>query len=400
MNTATVDHLGHKGDGIVRTDEGTLHVAKVLPGEVIRLEGTRLMAIDTPSPERVTPFCPHYDSCGGCKFQHWRERAYAAWKHSKVVEALEAEGLGHVSVLPMIDAAGEGRRRVSLHVRKIGEAWRAGFMELKSHTLAPLDSCPVLAPALQAAPQMAARFGSILGPCDVSLTLVSNGIDVAVRAERKAVVNRLAALTEVFNAFRFVRLSVNGEELLQREPPLVALGRAKVPLPPGSFVQATRAGEDILTRLVLGHAKGAKHVADLFSGVGTFALPLAEHSRVTAIDSDKPAIAALSAAVRGAQGMKPVKAEVRNLFKAPLQVDELKEFDLVVMDPPRAGAEAQVQSLARSAITAAIYVSCDAATFARDARVLTDVGYKLAEVQPVDQFKWSSHVELVAAFKR
>lgn len=395
-----VTRLGQMGDGVVEAGDGVLHLPKVLPGEQVEIGAGRVLRVVEASPERVQPFCPHYHACGGCKFQHWAEPAYRAWKQARVTQALRAQGLD-VAVADLRDAHGAGRRRVSLHVRQVDGIWRSGFMEQKSHDLVPLESCLVLVPQLQEAPKLAAEFGPHLGACDVAMTWAENGLDVAIKAERKAVEKRLPALSALFNARKLLRLSINGDIFAMAAPPVVQLGAATVALPPQSFLQATRAGEEELYALVLAsRPKKARAVVDLFSGLGTFALRLAQHMPVTAIDSDKPAIEALQKAVRVTQGLKPVHAESRNLFNAPLTVAELRDHDWVVLDPPRSGADTQVGILAKSAVKHVTYVSCDVQTFARDARSLVDGGFKCVSVTPVDQFKWTAHVELVGVFAR
>lgn len=396
----TVSRIGQQGDGVVETGDTVLHLSKVLAGERVEIGAGRLLRVVEASPERVAPFCVHYDTCGGCKFQHWAETSYRHWKKSRVEQVLHNQGLD-VPIAEMRDAHDIGRRRVSLHVRQIDGVWRAGFMEQKSHDLVPLDRCPVLVPQLQDSPELAAEFGPHLGPCDVSMTWAVNGIDVAIKAERKSVEKRLPALSALYNARKLLRLSINGEIFAMAAPPMVQLGAALVALPVQSFLQATLAGEEQLYALVLAsRPKKAKHVADLFSGLGTFALRLAQHLPVSAIDSDKSAIEALQKAVRVTQGLKPVTATVRNLFNAPLTVKELQDFDWVVLDPPRSGAEAQVKLLAKSALRHVTYVSCDVQSFARDARILVDGGFTFLSVTPVDQFKWTNHVELVGLFTR
>lgn len=400
MTRHEVIRLGQRGDGIVEAADGTRHVPKVLPGEIVELAGNRLLKVLTPSPERVSPFCRHHDVCGGCKFQHWQETAYRAWKHDQLRQVLLAHGLA-VDLHGMIDAHGAGRRRVTFHVREVDNAWRAGFMEQKSHDLAPVDQCRALVPALADGPALAAAFGPLLGPCDVSLTAAVNGIDVAIKAERKATDRRMPALSALFNARNLLRLSVNGDVFAMAAPPVVRMGAAVVQLPVQSFLQSTEAGEEELARLVLqARPKRARSVVDLFAGVGTFALRLAGFLPVTAFDSDRAAIDALVKATRMAQGLKPVAAAARNLFNAPLTPGELKEFEWAVLDPPRAGAEAQCRALAASAVKNVTYVSCDAQSFARDARTLTQAGFALRSVTPVDQFKWTAHVELVGVFRR
>ncbi len=395
-----ISRLGQRGDGIVETPQGVLHVPKVLAGEVVEMAGNRLLRVTQASPDRVQPFCAHYDDCGGCKFQHWREAAYRTWKQALVADALNAYGLKPI-LAEMRDAHGAGRRRVSLHVRQMDGVWRAGFMEQKTHDLVALDQCPVLVPQLQDSARLAAEFGPHLGACDVAITAAVNGIDVSIRAERKAVEKRLPALSALFNARKILRLSINGEVFAMAAPPVVQLGAATVNLPVTSFLQATLAGEEELYALVLAaRPKKVRHVADLFSGLGTFALRLAQEFSVTAFDSDKPAIEALNKATRNTQGLRPVSAVARNLFNAPLTLNELKEFDWVVLDPPRSGAEAQVRMLAKSSLQHVTYVSCDVQTFIRDARILDENGFKLVTVSPVDQFKWTPHVELVGVFQR
>ena len=400
MTRHVVERLGQRGDGIVEAAEGVRHVPKVLPGEVVDLAGTKLLRVIEASPERVPAFCKHYDACGGCKFQHWSEEHYRTWKREQVRAVLAANGLTP-EIAPLVDAHGAGRRRVSFHVRKLEGIWQAGFMEQKSHDLVPLDHCPVLVPALLKSPALAAAFGPLLGDCDVALTAAQNGIDVSVKAERKATDKRSPALSALFHEQAILRLAVNGDVFAMAAPPVVRMGAATVPLPVQSFLQATEAGESELARLVLeSKPKKARTVVDLFCGLGTFALRLAETMPVTAFDSDRAAVEALVKATRITQGLRPVTATARNLFNAPLTVQELKSFDWAVLDPPRAGAEAQCRMLAQSAVKHVTYVSCDPASFARDAKILADRGFSLRHVTPVDQFKWTAHTEVVGVFSR
>lgn len=400
MSRHVVERLGQLGDGIVEVGDGVRHVPKVLPGEVVDLAGSKLLRVIEASPQRVPAFCPHFDSCGGCKFQHWNEDDYRAWKREQVRLVLAAQGLTP-EIAPLVDAHGEGRRRVSFHVRKLESGWHAGFMEQKSHDLVPLDQCPVLVPVLKESPALAAAFGPLLGECDVALTAALNGIDVAVKAERKATDKRGPALSALFHEQNILRLAVNGEVFAAAAPPVVLMGAATVPLPVQSFLQATEMGESELARLVLAsRPKKARTVVDLFCGLGTFALRLAEHMTVTGFDSDRPAIDAMVKATRMTQGLRPVTAVVRNLFNAPLTIPELKGFDWAVLDPPRSGAEAQCRMLAQSVVKHVTYVSCDPQSFARDAKILAERGFSLRLVTPVDQFKWTIHTELVGVFTR
>jgi 23S rRNA (uracil1939-C5)-methyltransferase len=394
-----VESLGTKGDGLVRAGDLVLAVPKVLAGEDIDLAMGKLNRVVTASPERIAPFCKHYDRCGGCKFQHWQLEKYQEWKRTLLIDALAAKGL-KPDIGAIVDAHGEGRRRVSLHVREIDGVWVAGFMEQKSHDLIAIDQCPILVPALNNAMPLASAFGLPMGACDVAITAADTGLDVAVKAERKAVPRRMEILTDIVRRHGIQRLTINGEIFVASSAPMIQIGKATVGLPVTSFLQATQRGEDTLAALVLEHVKSAKYVADLFCGIGPFALRIAEKARVYAADNDRLAIANLQVAVKNTQGLKPLKAEARELFREPLTPLELNFFDAVVVDPPRAGAEAQARSLARSKVRRVVLVSCDVMTFARDAAILVAGGYRFKSVTPVDQFKWTGHLEMVGVFDK
>lgn len=395
--------MGRRGEGVATLDGRTLFIPGALPGEQVLAtgEGERLAAetILTASPERVTPFCKHAGTCGGCLLQHWNEQPYRAWKTGLVAAALAGRGID-VPVAATIDAHGEGRRRVSLHVRRNGTAVTAGYMEARSHRLLDIDQCPILVPQLARAFDIGRGIGQKLGDCDVALTATATGIDASVKAERSVKAREHATLADLLGSLGLARLSVNGDTIATAITPRIAIGRAEVALPPGGFLQATAEGEATLARLVRDGVGKAKSVADLFCGIGPFALRLAERGRVEAYDSDRGAIAALNAAIRATPGLKPVTAAARDLFREPLVPNEMKGFDAVVFDPPRAGAEAQCKQLARSTVPTVVAVSCDAQSFARDAEILIGGGYRLKSVQPVDQFKYSAHVETVAHFAR
>jgi 23S rRNA (uracil1939-C5)-methyltransferase len=399
MTRATIEALGHKGDGLALVGTQKLHISKVLAGEVVELVEARLSRVLTPSPERVDPFCPHYATCGGCKFQHWADAPYQAWKSSLLADALSAKGID-TNLHALVDAHGEGRRRVNLHVRQHDGVWVAGFMEQRSHDLVALQQCPVLTPSLRGAPLVAAEFGTPFGICDVAITAADNGLDVSVKAERQVVLRRLEALNAIMRKHNIIRLSVNGETHVAATTPMVRMGKAYVPLPVTSFLQATAKGEAVLADLVLQGVGKAKTVADLFCGIGPFALRLAETAKVFAYDNDKSAIESIQAALRNTQGLKPVTAKAWDLFRDPLTPLELNAFDAVVMDPPRAGAEAQCRMLVKSKVQKVVMVSCDVANFARDAALLKTGGFTLKQATPVDQFKWTAHLEMVGVFER
>lgn len=391
MADVTIARMGERGDGLAN---GRAY-PRTLPGEVIDDSGHVLKA----SPDRIDPFCPVFDICGGCKTQHWAEAPYQAWKTSLLTDALKAKSLD-AEMKPLIDAHGEGRRRVALHVRQVDGRWRAGFMEAGTHTLVPIDTCPILVSRLQDAPQIAAQLGELFGNCDVSITVADNGLDVAIKAERKMADKAVAQFGTFMQRHGITRVALNGHTFTQSQPPTITMGKARVGLTVGGFLQATQKGEETLVALVREQMKKVRSVADLFCGIGPFALRLSEQAQVTAIDSDKAAIASLQNTLRNTQGLKPIKAEALDLFHNPLTAMELADFDLVVLDPPRAGAEAQCNWLAKSKVKRVAYVSCDVQSFARDAAILVKAGFKLGNVTPVDQFKYSPHLELVAAFRR
>lgn len=401
--TLRIEAMGRRGEGIARDEGRTLFIPGTLPGEEVTAQGEgerlALTAVERPSPDRAAPFCRHYGRCGGCQLQHWREEPYRAWKAALVSEALKANGIVQ-EVSDCMDAHGAGRRRVGLHVRKRDGVVTAGYMEARSHTLLDIDICPILEPALAPAFDIARALGAKLGDCDVNVTATLTGLDVSVKAERAIVEREHAKLAAFVTALKLARLSVNGEVIATAVPPRLTLGKAEVALPPGGFLQATALGEETLSRLVLDGIGKAKSVADLFCGIGPFAFRLAERAKVEAYDSDRAAIAALTAAAKATPGLKPITGAARDLFREPLVPNEMKHFDAVVFDPPRAGAEAQAKQLARSKVKTVVAVSCDAGTFARDAAILVGGGYALKRVTAVDQFKWSSHVEVVAVFTR
>jgi len=404
----TISRLGVRGDGVVDTPGGPVFVPYTLPGEGVEVEPfpghpdrRHLLRVETPSAERIVPVCPHFAVCGGCQTQHWDFARYLAWKRGLVVEALAEFD---VAVDEIIDAHGEGRRRVVLHARRSQkDVLEVGFAAYRAHHIVSIDRCPVLAPSLSgtipAAWALAEALGAMKKPLDIQVTASDAGLDVDVRGSGGLPPSRAAALVRLAETHKLARLTRHGEFVAQRTTPTVRMGRTIVPLPPGSFLQATREGEETLARLVCEHAGKAKQVADLFCGVGPFALRLAERARVIAADTDAAAVASLGEGAK-ALGLKPVETHARDLFRRPFLPDELKRCDAVVFDPPRQGAEAQARELARSKVPTVIAVSCNVATFARDARILVDGGYKLKAVTPVDQFRHSAHVEIVARFEK
>jgi 23S rRNA (uracil1939-C5)-methyltransferase len=405
----TIDHIGHRGDGVARTERGPVFVPNVLPGETVRasVAGDRATVVElvTAAPDRAQPFCPHFDACGGCTSQHMEAGAYTTWKRGIVQIALRNRGID-VQADPLIDAHGMGRRRATFHARFAAGGWVVGYSAQRSHHVVALESCPILTPELSMAPDLVRALAAGLAGAkrfDAQLTQTDTGLDVHITDASAPDMNGRQALADAAHRLDLARISVADETIAARRLPRVRMGPASVILPSGSFLQATAAGEQLLADLVRAHlVKGAapkagRRIADLFSGLGPFALRLCEDATVEAFDSDDAAISALNRAIHEAK-LHTVKAFTRDLFGRPLHTSELDRFDGIVFDPPRAGAEAQARMLAASKVPLVVAVSCEPASFARDAALLIAGGYRLAQATPIDQFKWSPHVEIVGLF--
>ncbi len=410
VDRLSVARLGRRGDGIADTDVGPVYVPYTLPGETVEAEAwpghpdrRHLVRVDVPSPDRITPICPHFGVCGGCALQHWVSPRYRAWKRNSVVVALRFAGL-EATVDDLVDAHGEGRRRAVFHARRgTKDVLQVGFAAFNTHHIVAIDHCPILAPglggALEAAWAIAETLGATAKPLDIQATATDAGLDIDVRGSGPLTTPQSIALARLAESRRLARLTRHGELVARRATPTVRMGRAVVALPAGAFLQATAAGEDVLARLVAAHVGDAGTLADLFAGVGPFALRLAERARIIAADADEAAIAALREAAK-TSGLKPVTAERRDLFRRPFAAKELARIDAVVFDPPRQGAEAQARELAASKVPIIVAVSCNPTTFARDTAILVAGGYRLTALTPVDQFRYSPHVEIVARLAR
>jgi 23S rRNA (uracil1939-C5)-methyltransferase len=405
--TLQIAAMGRHGEGVAETADGPVYLPYTLPGETVRgsVEGkrARLLELLEPSPDRIDPPCPHFGRCGGCRLQHWRHDAYAEWKRGLVQTALKHRGI-ETPVNDLIDAHGAGRRRVTLHVLFAGGRVLAGFMAGRSHRLIDLDACPILCPDLANAPAIARELGAAVKghakSFDILITASETGLDCDLRGRIPDHPDIQMDLSETAQRLGLARVTVNGDLGLEHRAPMLSAGTARIPLPPGAFLQATALGEETLARLVSDGSGEANRVADLFCGIGPFALRLAEHASVLAVDSDEPALRALDRAARAAPGLKPVTTELRDLFRNPLTQRELDRYDAVIFDPPRAGAEAQARELAQSKAPAIVAVSCDPASLARDLAILTEGGYRIESITPVDQFKYAAHVETVAVLRR
>lgn len=417
MKDLTINAIGAQGDGLARFDDGKpAFLPLTLPGETVRarMDGARgeLAEILTASPERVAPPCRHFGHCGGCALQHWADEPYRAWKAEQIRLQLSMEGL-ETEILAAFAAPPASRRRVAVHARKAGsKSGRGallGFKARRSWDLVPIEECPVTDPRLVAAFPALARLAEPFlehpkSAPTLHVTLTATGLDIDVTGvERKS--GGLSADARMRAAMAagegdFARVTLAGETVYGARQPLVKLGSAVVALPPGAFLQAVPAAERAMVEFAAAEARGAARIADLYCGVGTFTFRLAEIGAVYAAEMSAPAIAALKAAIGAAPGLKPIAAEARDLVKRPMLGTEMAKTDVVVIDPPRAGAAEQTVEIAKSKVAKVIGVSCNPATFAKDARALVDAGFTLEKVLPVDQFVWSPHIELVGVFRR
>jgi 23S rRNA (uracil1939-C5)-methyltransferase len=403
----TIEELGAQGDGIVHTPAGPIYVPFTLPGEVVTAEVKgqrgRLLAVEKPSDDRVEPASPHFGVCGGCAVQHLAPDPYAAWKRDKVVRALQSRGLD-VQVEPLVHCPPGSRRRVTLTARVMDNRTLLGFNAAQSHRIVEIEECPVALPQITAALGDLRALAGLLATGTkqfrLTVTVTQTGLDIAAQDIGKLTEARRRRAVDLVMAKGFARLSVDGETVIEPAKPVVLFGDVPVAVPPGGFLQATAEAEHAMAALVTDHLAGARHVADLFAGSGTFALRLASRSRVHAAEGDAAALAALEEGARRAAGLKPVTAEKRDLFNRPLLPRELDAFDGLVFDPPRAGAEAQCRQIARSKVRRVAAVSCNPGTLARDLAILKEGGYRITRVTPIDQFLWSPHVEVVALLER
>ncbi|MFJ6322724.1 MULTISPECIES: class I SAM-dependent RNA methyltransferase [unclassified Rhizobium] len=412
--SVTIQKLGGQGDGIAQGADGPIYVPFTLPGENVAIarvksQGT-LMSITTASPDRQEPHCRHFGpdgvngTCGGCTLQHYVDAPYRAFKRQLVIDALRSKGLA-----PEVDdivAAHPGeRRRVVFAARKTEKSTLIGFNQAESHHIVAIEECPIASAGimarLDAIRAVATAIAANAEAFRISVLETLSGLDLAVDGIKSLSDKQRRSTVETVLALRGIaRVSLNGEILVEPAKPMIDFGGVQVAPPPGAFTQATKQAEDAMAARVAAHVGKAKRIADLFAGSGTFSLRLAHIGRVHAVESEDKPLAALDHAARNTQGLKPVTVERRDLFRRPLMAQELKVYDAVVFDPPRAGAEFQCKELARSQVKKIVAVSCNPLTFARDLALLVEGGYRITKVTPIDQFLWTSHVEVVAVLEK
>ncbi|CAN7190052.1 class I SAM-dependent RNA methyltransferase [Neorhizobium sp. LjRoot104] len=410
--TVTINRLGAQGHGIANGEDGPVYVPYALPGETLAIarngdHGT-VMSTSNPSPDRVTPPCRHFgpdsDACGGCSLQHLADAPYHAFKRNLVVEALKSKGLTPEVGELVIAHPGE-RRRVVFSARRTEKEFLLGFNRAETNHIVSIVECPIASPGIVTRLEAIRAVGKALATGSetfrISVLETFAGLDLAAEGLKPLDDKQRRTVTETVLALKSIaRVSANGEIVIELQKPLVDFGGVKVSPPPGAFTQATKPAEDAMAELVLSHVGKAKRVIDLFAGSGTFSLRLARIAKVHAVEGDEKSVRALDHAARNTQGLKPVSVEKRDLFRRPMMVSELKNYDAVVFDPPRAGAEVQMKELVRSGVKTVVAVSCNPLTLARDLRILVDGGYEIKAVTPIDQFLWSPHVEAVALLQK
>lgn len=405
MTEITIKTLGAAGDGVA---PGPIYAPFTLPGEVVegdiidgRMEAPKIV---TPSSDRVSAPCPHFRRCGGCALQHVSDSMIADWKRQQVIDALAARGIKDVDVRETITSPARSRRRATFAARRTKKSIQIGFHGRKSDEIIPLTACEVAHhdlmtafPAIEACARLGASRKSALR---ATATRTENGIDLSIEGGKTLEKQALLDAAALADAHDLARLTWNGEILVTRRPPHQRIGPALVAPPPGGFLQATAEGEATLLDAARAALGSPAKLVDLFSGCGAFSIPFADRTEVHAVEGDDALLAALTKGWKAVGGLARITTETRDLFRRPLLAEELNAYPAAIIDPPRAGAKAQMEQLAASNIPVIASLSCDAGSFARDARTLLDGGYSLDWVQPVDQFRWSPHVEIAARFSR
>ncbi|MEJ6403278.1 class I SAM-dependent RNA methyltransferase [Yoonia sp. 2307UL14-13] len=393
-----IEDLTHHGLG--RTGDDL--IPRVLPGEEVALTDTGPRII-TPSPDRVSPPCKHFKSCGGCAMQHARDDFVVDWKTSIVTKSLRAQGLD-APIKAIVTSPTHSRRRAKFSGRRTKKGAMVGFHAKGSDTVIAVPDCILVTPALTgclpALEELTIMACSRKGEIALTVTDTANGPDIHVTTDKDLTPQLRIELAAFAQNNHLSRLVWNDEPVVMLNPPTQDFGGTVVTPPPGAFLQATNHGEETLLKAVNSITQDASRIIDLFAGCGTFSLPLARRAEIHAVEGEAAMLYALDHGWRNGQNLKRVTTETRDLFRRPLEPDELHGYDAAVIDPPRAGAAAQIATLARSDIETIAMVSCNPVTFARDAKTLTEAGFIMPWVQPVDQFRWSPHVELVAPFTR
>jgi len=408
MVEVTIKTLGRKGDGIATDGGQDIFVPFTLEGERVDVTGSgprrELQSVINASKNRIEPICKHFTTCGGCQLQHMSDAAYLAWKETLALEPLKKAGI-EIATNPIISVENATRRKVAFNLTHSEMGVTLGFSEPASNRVVPITECSVVVPAitdrLDDLLDLASSLPVMKSGTRMAVLATDNGLDICVDGVNALSTDQRQVLIRKTIALQFARLTVDGETLIEVQKPILLIDELPITPPPGSFVQAANEAERTMIELATECLKSCKNVADLFCGVGTFALPLARKSTVWAVEESKPALEALDVAWRGTAGkLKQVKTEARNLERRPVTFSELKKFDGLIFDPPRAGAELQAKQIAKSRVQKIVAVSCNPVTLARDLEILIDGGFQIQSITPIDQFKFTPHVEMVVTLGR
>lgn len=399
--------VGAGGDGIAKDPSGNIYVPFTLPGESVNVaingdKGT-VIALKNQSEERIDPSCMYFEDCGGCSLQQWDQQYYQIWKRNLVVHALEARGL-KTDIAPLISCEPRTRRRIVLTAKATPKGLVLGFNRYQSHDIVEISQCPVTCD------EITSRFDDIHAIANVlqdnarsfhvTVTAANNGLDIMISGVENVEDRQRQRLTTLAIKFKIARIAIDDEIIIEVAKPIIDFNGVEVILPPGGFLQATKHAEIAMTDIAINWLKKTKNAADLFSGSGTFTFAMAKKMNVKAFENTPSALQALDRASRNANGLKTIHYEERDLFRRPIGAKELSQFDGLLFDPPRAGAEEQVKEIANAIVSRVVAVSCNPVTLARDLSILVKAGYKLEKVIPIDQFLWSPHVEAVALLSR
>lgn len=408
MTELKIDFVGHKGDGVAHLNNHAIYVPYTLEGETVAVEGSgprrEVTSIKEKSQDRIEPICQHFGACGGCQLQHMSERAYLDWKMGLVTEPLKRAG---VTLTPddMISFDDASRRKCVFNAQRTPQGMQLGFNEKASNEIVAIETCPVLVPEinnqLDNIRDLVNSVPTTKHPLRVSVLVTKNGLDIAIEdAKPLSEAERQVLIKKTIN-HKFSRITVNLETLIKTAEPHIEIANTIVSPPPAAFVQALKQAEDDMADIVARFLKGCKQVADLYCGIGTFALKLAENSAVYAVEESGDALNSLDQAWRDTGGkLKQIKTEKRNLERRPVTFGELKKMDGLVFDPPRAGAELQCKQIAKSRVKKVAAVSCNPITLATDLEILITSGFTVKRIIPIDQFKYTPHVEVVVLLER
>jgi len=408
MTELKIDFVGHQGDGVAHLNNHPIYVPFTLEGETVTVEGNGprrdLTAIKEASSDRIKPICGYFGTCGGCQVQHMSERSYLEWKMGLVTEPLSRAGINFTpdNLLSYEDAS---RRKCVFNAQRTPQGVRLGFNEKASNDIVSIDHCPVLVPAIndqrQNIQDLVNSTPTTKNPLRISVLVTNNGLDISIEDAKPLSETERQVLIKKTIAHKFSRLTINQETLIKTAEPQINIANTSVSPPPSAFVQALKQAEDDMSDHVASFLKGCKQVADLYCGIGTFALKLAENSSVYAVEESGEALDSLDQAWRQTGGkLKQIKTEKRNLERRPVTFGELKKMDGLVFDPPRAGAELQCKQIAKSRVKKVAAVSCNPNTLASDLEILVKGGFNVKRIISIDQFKYTSHVEIVVLLER